>query len=454
MSRRPDWEKLLERFDVAVTSADPTWWADRPSSPAGAIIEDLGVPRGTPRVLLTGAVGIGKTTELLRVAQQRTRDDFVVYLDLDRHFSEVVGDSAALQKVQSWEVCLLAGLALLRAAEERLGRTFPPQHVADLAHAWSRLSHASDPEAVPPQLDLAKLGKAMILVASAAAPLVLGPGGAAVVGGLTVLDKAVDGAKWVASLGRASKKLPDQDADIQSLVGAVNVLIGLVQQRATRVLLVLDGLDRIRDPERARDLFVDSNLIAHLDAKLVVCGPIALRHSTMGASIRGFTDQPVLQNEPVLDHVDPRQHGPGIEFFRDLYGKRVAGIHGPPLLATEHIECLAYCSGGRARDFVEFVWQVARSAYGRDVDAADAPIIDKIVRQNRLEREEGMTTDHIELLERIAADPRQRPPRSPLVDELLATGSLLPFPNKSEWFYPHPLLMMNLVKTPPAGPRA
>jgi hypothetical protein len=118
------------------------------------------------------------------------------------------------------------------------------------------------------------------------------------------------------------------------------------------------------------------------------------------------------------------------------------------------LDRLAYLSGGRARELITFVWQVAREAWSKDVDAADAAIVNKVIKKNRLEREEGMTSDHIELLERIATDPRQRPPVGELVDELLATGSLLPFLNESEWLYPHPLLTMNLVKTKRAGPTA
>jgi hypothetical protein len=60
-----------------------------------------------------GTVGTGKTTELLRLAEARAGKELVVFLDLDRHFSDVLGDAPALQHVHSDE-------PRLRALVERL----------------------------------------------------------------------------------------------------------------------------------------------------------------------------------------------------------------------------------------------------------------------------------------------------------------------------------------------
>src|SRR5262245_19375805 len=105
MSRRAVWEILMDRFDPKVPVRKEAWRASRERSPAAAIVRSLDVPRGIPRVLLTGTVGTGKTTELLRIAEARTAKEFVVFLSLERHFHEVVGDLPALQNVSAWEVC-------------------------------------------------------------------------------------------------------------------------------------------------------------------------------------------------------------------------------------------------------------------------------------------------------------------------------------------------------------
>src|SRR5262249_35789335 len=108
MSRRKVWEQVYARFDPERPAEQAADRVDRPGSPAAKIIEALDRPFVQPRVLFTGTVGTGKTTELLRVIEARRKSELVVFLDLERHFSEVVKDPAALQRVSPWEVCFLA----------------------------------------------------------------------------------------------------------------------------------------------------------------------------------------------------------------------------------------------------------------------------------------------------------------------------------------------------------
>jgi hypothetical protein len=114
MSRRDLWREFYDRFDPELP-APMEWRAPRPHSPAKRMLETLDRPFGTPRILLMGTVGTGKTTELLRVTEEREQRELVVFLDLERHFTNVVKDPNALYRIQAWEVCFLAGLARVGA---------------------------------------------------------------------------------------------------------------------------------------------------------------------------------------------------------------------------------------------------------------------------------------------------------------------------------------------------
>lgn len=100
MPRRDVWRVIYERFDPEEPAPKP-WRADRKLSPVEEICEALDRPFGSPRVLLTGTVGTGKTTELLRVAEARAAagKELVIVLDLVQHFSSVVGDVEALEHI-------------------------------------------------------------------------------------------------------------------------------------------------------------------------------------------------------------------------------------------------------------------------------------------------------------------------------------------------------------------
>ncbi len=451
MSRRALWKTLYERFDPE-RPAEARWRAARPLSPAERIIQLLGMPFGDPRILLMGTVGSGKSTELMRVKEAREKEDLVVFLDLARHFSEVVRDSAALDRVSPWEVCFLAGVALITTLKNKLNYEFPAAEIKELTDAWSSIAQATDTPAA--QLDIGVLSKSMMTLMGAAVPaLVEGTTGTGMATGFA-LTGAIAGAisKWTLPLGRSQKSLPDQDSHVQRLLACVNTLIGHIQASHRRVLFVIDGLDRIRDIKRAKELFVDSHLIAQLACRVVICAPFALRHHLSTATARGF-EVLVLSNEPVLRHDDPTQPGDGVHFFRELFERRVADLAAeePRLISQELLEKLAYYSGGRARDFVRFIRELAQDAWLADVPSATDELVRQVLDRQRRTLENGLNDGHIQLLEGIANAPKHRLPSNPLFEDLLNYNRLLPYPNESEWYYPHPLLMMHLVRAKRPG---
>jgi hypothetical protein len=448
MSRRDLWQTLHERFDPELP-APMEWRAQRPYTPAQRMLGTLERPFGTPRILLTGTVGTGKTTELLHVAEKREARELVVFLDLERHFTNVVKDPNALYRVEAWEVCFLAGLALVFRFKERLGFELEPEMVKQLGKAWQGLAEAT--KTPNPQLDLGSFAKeALDWGATLASKGALGLEATAALQGAKTVMSALR--SWTLPLGRSEKALPDQDRQVQELLGAVNLLLGEVQQNHRRVLLVIDGLDRIGDLARAKALFVESQLLSQLNCPLVVCGPVALRHDLATAGVKGFKTD-ALVNAPVLNHDDPSRPGPGVKFFRDLYAQRVKdlGQDALALVDPELLGKLAYYSGGRARDFVRFIRSLAELAWDQDAPAATPELVQQVLDEWRLQRETGLNTDHIQLLQNVMMDPKHRLPPGELADKLLDYQHLLPYPNDSEWYYPHPLLTMHLVSIPQAG---
>jgi hypothetical protein len=457
MSRQPTWLEVYNRFDPFLPAAQHAWRADRPRSPAGDIVDLLGGPFDGTRVLVTGTTGTGKSTELLRIAEARSGDDFVVLLDLQRHFSEVVGDEQALRNVSSWEVVFLAGLAVLRAAQEMMSfAPIPVEHVQDLQASWEKTAKATETEPAGSQIDVGALAKSMFVLASAVVGGAAGAAGAGVglqlfEGALRTGEATAGAVKWTLPIGRSKRSVSDQDERVQSLLAAVNVVIGYVQTKLRRVLLVIDGLDRILEFERAEALFLTSELIAQLACRVVVAGPFVLHSHPARGAIPRFSKNCVVFNEPVMKKGDERQPGPGVDFFCEVFHRRVADLGVPDLIPPDLLRRLAYYSGGRVRDFVKLIRTVAEQAWLKDVDQAPRPLVDKVLDETRRLLEAGLDAGHIEVLETAAADPRHVIPKDSRAHELLDYGKLLPYPNEMEWYYPHPLLMIYMVRTPAPG---
>lgn len=444
MTARELWQEIYQRFDPeeSVPVERPGWRADRTYSPTQDILEQLALPFAPARVILLGTTGTGKTTELRRVAEARANDDFVVFLDLVDHFSKVVGNPEALERIQTWEVCFLAGLAAYRAAEERLGFTWPPDVLQGLADAWTALARSTQTPAPPAgQLDLGKLARSMVLLASAVVP------GSGLVGaGLKALEGATESLKWNLLMGQSKVALPDDDPLVRGMLAAVNRILGELQLRHRRALLIIDGLDRIREIDRARALFIDSNMLPRLASAVLLCGPFALRHHTAVVTVRGFQKIFALVNEPVLRQDQPSEPGNGVAFFWDVFRRRVQDLTPEEILPHEQLVRLSYYSGGRARDFVRSVRNLAAKAYVAQAARADAALVDKVLDDERRFLEMGMHTGHIELLRAVMRDPAHSLPQDELVWSMLQESRLLPYPNETEWFYPHPLLTIKLVR--------
>lgn len=454
-SRKPHWQTIFERFDPERPPERPEWRALRAGSPAAEIWESLERPFETPRVLLTGTIGSGKTTELYKLAAERAKREFVVFLDLERHFEETVGDRPALLNVSAWEVCFLVALSLLRAAEDRVGFKLAHEHRQALQNAWTALANATGESLAVPQssaeFDVVSLARSMLVLASTAAPA-LGAAAGAVTIGLDIVKVAADGMKWTLPIGLGKRALSDQDPQMQMLIRCVNVIIGLVEHRlGGDVLVVIDGLDKIQEFDRAKQLFIDSKAIAQLDCRMIISGPFALRHHPALGDLKGFAHVKPLLNEPVMDEEDPSKQGKGVPFFCDLFHRRVADLDDGRFIPNDLLREIAYYSGGRARDFVTSVRVLAGHAWSADKPMADEALVQRTIDDLRRKRELGLRRGHIDVLKAVMADPLRSLPDGELAEQLLRYGALLPYPNGSEWFYPHPLLLMHMLRPRTTG---
>jgi hypothetical protein len=449
MNRTPlaKWSEVYERFDPLEEGGQSDKVAPRPNSPADRMIRQLMRPLDPPRFLLLGTTGTGKTTELLRISEACSRKHFVVFLNLVEHFSGVVKDSYALENIRPWEVCFLAGLAIIKAAQSQ-GYEFDESLLKPIEKSWCQLAKSSGMIDDDRTIDLGGVARSMAVRLSRLIPAV---GDAA---GSLIESLPESTFAWKVPVGKVLKNVSDQEAPALALLDGVNGLIGKIQGSFRTVLLVIDGLDRIRDPERARELFRFSDLISRLSCRLVVCGPISLHQSGDAPTVRGF-DPFLLFNEPVLDQVRPAQKGEGVGFFHEVYRRRIAPDCSE-LLSESQLDRLAYYSGGRARGFIRLVRAVASEMYdalydpmtGQPLPEERCPdsVLEEALDQERRRLEAGLNRADIALLESVMSDPDHRLPEGELALKLLNNEHLFPYPNGSEWFYPHPLLTLRLLK--------
>lgn len=448
MSHQDVWQELYRRFDPMEPATISAWRARRLHGAVERIVRKLELPFADPRILLTGTVGTGKSTELLRLHEERTGKELVLLLDLNRQFSSVMGDGEAIQRVDAWEVVFLVGVAVLAVAQGLLPYPVPKDYVDDLRKAWEQVAHATDTPSAT-DIDLGKMASGMLTAGAVLVPMLAlsAPAALGVAAGVGLAKAAAEGVRRVLPVGRSKRTLPDQDEAMQTLLSAVNVIVGYVQKQHRPLLLLIDGLDRIRDEDQALELFLRSELLGQIACRTVVTAPFALRSAPAAAAIPRF-ETVVLANEPVLDRVHPESPGSGVAFFVDMFRRRTQDMGASDVIEPKLLEHLAYLSGGRARDFVKLVRSVAERAWPADVATATAEHVADAVDEARRALERGLDVGQIGVLMAAMNDSSRRLPEDPRARKLLDWGHLLPYPNESEWYHPHPLLKLNLLKEP------
>jgi hypothetical protein len=444
------WEAVYACFDPIEPLANPRLRVPRfgAYSPVEKVVPSLRFPFGTRRILVAGGIGSGKSTELLTIAERLAPERVVVLFDLWRHMELSVKDAAAIEHLQAWELIGLVGLAVLRAGTERFG------------HKWNGTDKAlaralSAPSGGGAQLDVAKLATGLaVTVGGIIGNAVGGPvGGAASAAvtdtGLEMLKAMGDAWTWQIGLSTARRR-SDQDESVRGVVAATSAIIeSLTTGLAGRKLvIIIDGLDRVQQKEGFERLFVESDLLRSLPCDVVVSAHLAMVQRYSGR-LR-FDRRYDLANEPVADRGDPWKTGPGIQFFRQLVDRRFQALQGVEIphdvLPSPLLERLAWCSGGRPRDFMGFIQHIAERGYANRSAQVDSKLVESVVDEARRRASDGLTNDQIELLEGLVRDPDHRLPGSEVALGLLEQQLILPYPNEDAWYLPHPLLMITLIR--------
>jgi hypothetical protein len=455
----PFWEEVESIFDPEQPVREPQLFAerDRKYAPIVAIERHLRAnTRVRTKFILTGTPGNGKTSELLHCAARLARTRMVVHTDIWEHLVATVGNPGAINLLEPWEMLGLIGLAIFRAGNDCFGHKWEPREIKALESALKKLRGGENEGS--PELDLVTLARGIAVAAGGVVGGKLGPIGASLgAQAVTALVKAAaDATEWKWRLGRGgAAPHSDQDSEVQALLNAVNRLVMSLHAAYGRpLLLILDGIDRVTDPDRLRALFVDSNLLSRLECDAIVTVALLPMRSE-GQVIVGFECND-FSNIPVLDQNDPTRPGPGIAYFHDLLGRRIdqvranlddKGLKSPsdPFPAAI-VDRLAYLSGGIPRDFVRLIRLTAVEAIDAKAETINEDLIAPAIRDERKRREHLMNSEEIAVLHQVMDDPAKRLPGDPIALDLLRQKRLVPYPNDSTWYYPHPLLTLGILR--------
>lgn len=429
---RDEWRRFFRDFDPyrELTAEEfPRLYAVRPGAASRrlrAAIEVATDPEQV-RLLLAGARGSGKSTELLRLRAHLSQGEPIVLpLYVDVAAALPVGGTSLL----GW----LPLVALEVQAE--LARYPRARRSEGLRKALSALVGKGMGEPVAAVFDA--LGKLAVVAADPSGASQAFAAGRSVVASIAATRKVLDALQ--ANLAEGASPAA-RDAILESL--SVD-LVALREAVGLPAMLLLDGLDKLATVEEVRHALDDADLLYRMPAGLILSSPLQLASDPQfAANLTPGRLRPVhLHNLPVVDHGGGAREE-GIAVLRELFHLRWkgTGLAGPAVLPDPLVDRLARESSGVVREFLELVRLTAQAAREDERDVAVEADLRFAVRERRMAYEFSLTTedwDQLAIVRKTGERPTAR------LDELLFTNVVASYPNDGLWFRPNELLIPHL----------
>jgi len=343
---------------------------------------ELAAGAGPSRVLLTGQIGVGKSTELWAFANKYAQSPSVLTIICD------------LEKEMSPERCGAIGVLL-----------------AIFRDAWSFHTNVLFKSEVPPEGITDQVLSALVDWLKATKNdkgYVFRFGG---------MDFSMDLSQGRANLSEGKSRIvaiilgkaaqhqalrerdPSEGLVPDKLVALCNEYLRYLKNRSKkRVVLLLDHVDKIRSETAARETLIDA--VSHwdrLDASLVMTAPYEFTLGAMRSSVEGFWGRPaVVYPEPIPSLVASNGDDPVPDFYKEIIG--ACGL--TDLLSDNDLRVLAYYSGGIPRTFVLLLAATLRNAIFAAAERVEVTHVRMAVSEAQADYQD-YPDEHLQLLDEI-----------------------------------------------------
>jgi hypothetical protein len=358
--------------------------------------------RTTPKRLFTGHRGSGKSTELIRLAEALQDDYFTLYFTVE--------DVLDMADVDYKDVILALGSQLYETAREG-GLKLPESLLEELVGWFSSTLEEIE--------DTTERGAGV----EARADFWL----------LKLLGKVKSESKTREVVRR------EFESNLSDLLVRVDDIIAAITQEAGRpVLAVVDGLDKIWDLEKAKQVYYAGgvNLLVPR-CKAVYTVPLALFYTQEFGQIRHtFDGEFPLPNVPV----NTRQGEPdsqGRAMLHDLITRRMQ----PGLIASDACKRLVELSGGVLRELVSLARDACSNARAHSAERVELNDAERAGSSLRNTYRRMLTQAQYEELWAIHNDPHKQQTNNPTSQALIHNMGLLEYTNGGSWWDVHPVIL-------------
>ncbi len=405
------------------------WFVERPDTPLSVILTHFQPMYLPNRLILVGHASSGKSSELARLGFDLAQPEygyFAINVDLSRNLN--------VDRVNQVEVLFLLGAAVFKLAEE--AKLKPDRQRFDVLveslHTLVR-THTNNKTF---EINVAGLLRGLVCFG---AGMLGGAAGAPVAVGLT---EAMRDFNFISGTDTEVVRKLEVEPKISEILVHLNALLDDVKMKAGRSLVLLvDGLDRVRSAELAEMLFVRNPFLAEVNCRVLYAVPTYMYYQPQFAPVRQAFQPIPFPNVRLRhrEHAEERDEA-GYAAMREVVHARLRYLNYTPeqIIAPDALDELVSASGGLMRDLIRLMRDACVEAVIAGVRRIEHEAAQKVVAALRRQYEAQLTPKYQAVLDEVRQT--QRRTESPECDLLLLGNFILSYSNRQIWYDVHSIL--------------
>ncbi len=428
-----DWVRLHNAFEPTVVLADERsreLYCEREHSPFELMCVDFAPslhPTRPPIAFFTGHRGSGKSSMLWRLLEHFHGEYFLVYFDVEHNLDRNTANQI--------DLLYLLGATIFQVAVQE-GIDVDPAHLRLLADSVQTLTSTKKETGRNESVDVVKLASGLLCF-----------GAGALGGGIAekLAEAALKPFAFTAGVSEEVVRKREIEPQVQQIINNVNLIIADVQTKAGQPLLVVvDGLDKIRRTEQAQLIFVASRALLGPICRIIYTVPMLVYSSLEFAQAEQEGRSYLLPNVKLYQRTSGRKYTPGYETMHEVVAKRLhaLGLEPTDVFAPGVLDLVIKKSGGVMRWLIGMVQDACSFAQIRGQDRVSRAAANQAIDRWATRFGMRLTTARLEELRKIHAS--KLPSGDADVSELLQSLLIVAYRNRRTWFDVHPLLWEEL----------